>query len=40
MDWIHLAPYRDRWRAIVNVVVFLVPEKAGEFIVQLNPVGF
>jgi len=29
MDWIHLAPYRDRWRALVNVVVTLVPEKAG-----------
>jgi hypothetical protein len=40
MDWIHLAPYGDRWRAIVNVVVILFPEKAGEFIVQLNPVEF
>jgi hypothetical protein len=28
--WIHLAPYRDSWRALVNTIMkLLVPYKAG-----------
>jgi hypothetical protein len=33
MDWIDLAGYRDRWRAVVNAVMNLqVPENAGSFL--------
>jgi hypothetical protein len=32
MDWIDLAQYRNRWRALVNAVVNLwVPQNAGNF---------
>ena len=32
MDWIVLVQYRDRWRAVVNVVVKLRFYKCGEFL--------
>ena len=33
MNWIDLAEYRDRWRAVVNAVMNLqVPENAGNFL--------
>ena len=33
MDWIDLAKYKDRWRALVNAVMNLrVPYKAGNFV--------
>jgi hypothetical protein len=33
LNWIRLAQNRDRWRAIVNTVVYLrVPSKAGNFL--------
>jgi hypothetical protein len=25
MDWIDLAQYKDRWRALVNAIINLVP---------------
>jgi hypothetical protein len=32
MDWIHLAQNRDRWRALVNMVMNLrIPSNAGNF---------
>jgi hypothetical protein len=33
MDWIHVAQYRDQWRALVNTVLNLrVPYNAGKFL--------
>jgi hypothetical protein len=33
MDWIELTQGRDRWRALVNVIMnLLVPAKCGEFL--------
>jgi hypothetical protein len=41
MDWIKLAQDRDRWRALVNVVMKLqVPQNAGNLLTILEPVSF
>jgi hypothetical protein len=35
MDWIALAPDRDRWRTVVNAVMKLwVPKNAGNFLIS------
>jgi hypothetical protein len=41
MDWIELAYDRDRWPALVNVVIYLrVPYYAGNFLTSCKPVSF
>jgi len=41
MDWIDLAPDRDRWRALVNVVMNLrVLYNVGNFMTSCEPVRF
>jgi len=32
MDWIDLARYRDRWRAVINAAMTLPFHKCGEFL--------
>jgi hypothetical protein len=41
IDWIELATDRDRWQALVNVVMNLqVPQNAGNFLTSCKPVNF
>jgi hypothetical protein len=41
MDWIELAQDRDRWWALVNVIMNLqVPQNAGNFLTSCKPVSF
>jgi len=41
MDWIDLAWDRDRWRALIDVVMNLrVPENTGNFFTSLEQVNF
>jgi CRISPR/Cas system-associated protein Cas7 (RAMP superfamily) len=41
MEWIEMAQYRDRWRALVTAVMNLqIPYIAGKFFTSLEPVSF
>jgi hypothetical protein len=41
MDWIELAQHRDRWQALLNMVMNLrVPKNAGNFLPSCKPVRF
>jgi hypothetical protein len=41
MDWIELTQERDRWRALVHVVMSLqVPCNAGNILTSCRPVSF
>jgi hypothetical protein len=41
MDWIEVAKYRDRSRALVNAVMNIrVPQNAGNFLTGCTPVSF
>jgi hypothetical protein len=40
MDWIDLAQDRNRWHALVNMVMNLPPETAGNFLTMGKPVSF
>ena len=40
MDWIDLAQDTDRWRALVNAVMNLQVQNAGNFLTGWEPVSF
>jgi hypothetical protein len=41
MDWVELAKYWGRWRALVNAVMNLrIPQNVGKFLTSCKPVSF